>query len=53
MMENALTARDSGGCRAADRKSPTVPSCKLLICKQSEFSGVLSSSGSWYSAKAS
>ena len=48
-----LTANGSGGCRAEDKKFPILSTCKLLICKQREFKGVLKSSGSWYSEKAS
>lgn len=48
-----LTANGSGACRAADKNTPILSTCKLFICKQREFKGVLKSSGSWYSEKAS
>lgn len=41
-----LTVRGSGACKAADKNSPMLSTCKLFICKQREFKGVLSSSGS-------
>lgn len=40
-----LTDRGSGGCKALDRNSEILPSCKLLICKHKDCKGVLNSSG--------
>jgi len=48
-----LTARGSGASKADDRNFPMLSICKLFICKQREFKGVLKISGSWYSEKAS
>lgn len=38
-----LTAYGSGGCKAADKNSPVLPTSQLIICKHREFKGVLKS----------
>lgn len=41
-----LTARNSGDCKALDKKSEILPSFKLLICRHRDCKGVLKISGS-------
>lgn len=47
------TARESGGWSAFARNDPTVPSCKLLMCRHNSCKGVRRISGNWYGGIAS
>jgi len=40
-----FTDRGSGGCRALDKNSEMLPSCRVLICRHKDCKGVLKSSG--------
>jgi len=42
-----FTDRGSGGCRALDKNSEMLPSCRVFICRHKDCKGVLKSSGSW------